>query len=251
MQNTFRRREKKVLIDESIFPEIEKRLSEMFIMDKHNICGDPYEICNIYFDNENRDVTRHSVSKPFFKEKLRLRSYGTPSLTDNVFFEIKRKTAKLGTKRRAILPLSEVYEFLESGNIPDTESYINRQVLSEIKSFTDSYSVRPEVYISYKRVAFYGKDDPTLRLTFDRDILTRHTDLRLEYGSYGDTLLPHGKMLMELKFSEAVPLPFARLMSEFGLSFQPYSKVGKEFTKQLIQKNNDTEALNEHTALLG
>jgi hypothetical protein len=34
---------------------------------------------------------------------------------------------------------------------------------------------------------------------------------------------------MEVKFSGAVPLWFARVMSEFGLSFHTFSKVGTDF----------------------
>ncbi len=228
-QNTFERREKKILLDTALFSEIEERILDYFNPDPHNIDGKPYEICNIYFDNDNHDVIRHSVSKPFYKEKLRLRSYGTPTLESNVFFEIKRKMKKIGTKRRAILPLSEVYDFLKSGDVPKDESYINRQVLSEIDYFIKTYDVKPMVYIGYIRNAYLGKDDPSLRLTFDRDIVTRHTDLQLEYGRYGEPLLPDGKLLMELKFSGGTPLWFARMMSDFGLTYEGFSKVGREF----------------------
>ncbi|MBQ8208347.1 MAG: polyphosphate polymerase domain-containing protein [Clostridia bacterium] len=235
VQNTFERREKKILLDESLLPDIEKRILRYFVPDPHNIDGKPYEICNIYFDNESRDVTRHSVSRPFYKEKLRLRSYGTPDLDSNVFFEIKRKMKKIGTKRRAILPLSGVYDFLENRIIPEDESFINRQVLSEIGYFIETYDVKPMVYIGYMRHAYFDKNDPSLRLTFDRDIVTRHTDLRLEAGRYGERLLPEGKLLMELKFSGGTPLWFARMMSDFGLTYERFSKVGREFTAS-IQK---------------
>lgn len=232
-QNTFERREKKILLDEALFPEIEERILEYFVPDPHNIDSKPYEICNIYFDNKCRDVTRHSVSKPFFKEKLRLRSYGTPSLSDNVFFEIKRKMKGIGTKRRAVLPLSDVYKFLRDGTLPDTESYMNRQVLNEIDYFIKSQRLEPTVYIGYMRKAYFGKDDPSLRLTFDRDIVTRHTSLQLEDGRFGDALLPSGKILMETKFLGGTPLWFARLMSEYGLTYESFSKVGREFTSSL------------------
>lgn len=232
-QNTFERREKKILLDIALLPEIEKRILDYFSPDPHNTDGKPYEICNIYFDNENRDITRHSVSRPFYKEKLRLRSYGTPTLDSNVFFEIKRKMKKIGTKRRAILPLSDVYEFLESGRISAFEPYINRQVLSEIDYFIKTYDLKPSVYIGYMRNAYFGKEDPSLRLTFDSDIVTRHTDLHLESGRFGAPLLPEGKILMELKFNGATPLWFAAMMSELGLSYVRYSKVGREFTESL------------------
>ncbi len=237
-QNTFKRREKKLLVDEKLLPEIIEKLLVHLDPDSHNIDGKPYEICNIYFDNERRDITRHSNSKPFYKEKLRLRSYGMPSPSDNVFFEIKRKMNKIGTKRRAVVPLEKIYEFLESGTIPESEGYINRQVLSEIDYFIKTNDVKPSVYIGYMRNAYFGKDDPTLRLTIDREILTRHHDLRLEDGRHGEALLPEGKVLMEIKFHGGVPMWFASLMSEYSLSFTRFSKVGKEFDASLKKEIN-------------
>ncbi len=238
-QNTFKRREKKFLVDESLLPELEKRIMEHFEPDPHNVGGKPYEICNIYFDNERREITRHSNSKPFYKEKLRLRSYGTPTVSDNVFFEIKRKMNKIGTKRRTVMPLCKIYDFLDSGAIPEDESYINRRVLAEIDYFIKTNEVKPSVYIGYMRNAYFGKDDPSLRLTIDRDILTRHHDLRLDAGRYGEPLLPDGKVLMEIKFHGGVPMWFASLMSEFSLSFTRFSKVGKEFEASLKKENNN------------
>ena len=239
-QNTFERREKKILLDTALFPEIEKRILEHFEPDPHNINGEPYEICNIYFDNDNRDITRHSNSKPFFKEKLRLRSYGTPKPDSDVFFEIKRKMKRIGIKRRAILSLSDAYKFLENGIIKADDSYMNRQVLSEIDYFIKTYDLKPMVYIGYRRNAYFDKNDPSLRLTFDRDVVTRHTDLNLESGMYGEELLPEGRILMELKFNGGTPMWFARMMSDFGLSYSPYSKVGKEFISSL-QINNQIQ----------
>lgn len=236
MINTFERREKKILVDEAIFPEIEKKLLEHFDYDKYNINGAPYEIVNIYFDNENFDMIRHSASKPKFKQKIRLRSYGTPTLDTNVFFEIKQKTMKVGTKRRAIMPLSDVYRFLSDGTIPDDADYINRQVLREIAYIKDLYGIKPAVYVGYMRTAYFDRTDPSLRLTVDRDIVTRRDDLRIENGRYGSPLLPEGKLLMEIKFSGSVPIWFAHIMSEYGLSFEGYSKVGREFKGSLIKR---------------
>ena len=145
-QNTFERREKKIILNAELFPEIEKRILDNFIPDKYNTDGGPYEICNIYFDNENRDITRHSVSRPFYKEKLRLRSYGTPTFDSNVFFEIKRKMNKVGTKRRAMLPLFKVYDYMESGILPKCERFIDDQVLKEIDYIIKTYGAKPTIY---------------------------------------------------------------------------------------------------------
>ncbi len=242
-QNTFQRREKKIIMDSSLLPDILQTVSEFMNPDSYNLNGIPYDICNIYFDNGNRDVTRHSVSKPFFKEKLRLRCYGIPTEDSKVFFELKKKTAKIGTKRRAVLSLNDYYRFLSEGYVDPSSQYINKRVLAEIANFIDTYSAEPSVYLSYKRIAFFGKEDPNLRLTFDTEIRTRNYDLRPELGIYGELLLPKDKTIAEIKFSGAAPMWFAALMSKHGLEFSPYSKIGKEYELKILNKNNSEETI--------
>lgn len=47
-------------------------------------------IRNIYFDTDNFRLIRHSLEKPVYKEKLRIRSYKPVQTTDPVFVEIKK-----------------------------------------------------------------------------------------------------------------------------------------------------------------
>ena len=44
-------------------------------MDPDEYCkdGKNYSIYNIYYDTDDNQVIRHSISKPYYKEKLRLR----------------------------------------------------------------------------------------------------------------------------------------------------------------------------------
>ena len=45
----------------------------------------------IYYDTDDNRLIRSSIEKPVYKEKLRMRSYGTPCGEDRVFLEIKKK----------------------------------------------------------------------------------------------------------------------------------------------------------------
>lgn len=228
-QSTFCRREKKLLIDQELMPVLQRELEAYMTPDKYNVDGQPYAICNLYFDDDADSIIRHSVSKPTFKEKMRLRSYGTPDMDTTVFLEIKRKSCRVGTKRRIKMKLRDAYRYLESGTLPCDLSPLDAQILREIDHYRAMHAVYPKVYISYMRNAYFGKDDPSFRITFDRDILTRREDVALEMGRYGTPLLPEGKVLLEIKFAGAVPLWFARLMSRYGLSFGSYSKYGNEY----------------------
>lgn len=230
-KHTFERREKKMLIDNSIVNDFVNDILEYMTPDEYNINGEPYMISNLYFDDDGDNVIRHSVSKPRFKEKLRVRSYGVPTEDTKVFIEIKRKLRGVGTKRRARLSLRQLRNYLETGKHPEDLRYIDEQVLREIDYYRATYDVSPKVYVSYMRTAFFGKENKKFRITLDKDITTRRYDLDLSLGSYGDKLLPEGKTLLEIKFEGAVPLWFARIMSKYSISFLPYSKYGREFKK--------------------
>ncbi len=239
-KHTFERREKKMLIDNELVEDFVNDILEYMTPDEHNVDGEPYMISNIYFDDDGDNVIRHSVSKPQFKEKLRIRSYGVPDKDTQVYIEIKRKLKGVGTKRRAKLPLCQLNEYLQTGKHPEGIKYIDEQVLREVDYYRAIYGVSPKIYISYMRNAYFSKENKNFRLTLDKKITTRRYDLDLSLGSYGEQLLPEGKTLLEVKFEGAVPLWFARIMSKYSLSFTPYSKYGVEF-KQTQRKQNFSE----------
>ena len=227
--NTFKRMEKKITLPTAVLPDLRASVEKYMKPDPFNVDNQPYMICNLYFDGEDDHVIRQSVNLPWYKEKLRLRSYGVPTPDSRVFLEIKKKQDGVGTKRRTKLPLRDVKRYLEEGVHPPGLPYIDEQVLREIDYYRSHEAVAPRVYVSYMRNAFFGREDPSFRVTFDSDILTRRYDLDLELGRYGEPILSPGTTLMEVKFSGAVPLWFARVMSEFGLSFHTFSKVGTDF----------------------
>ncbi|MBE6652050.1 MAG: polyphosphate polymerase domain-containing protein [Ruminococcaceae bacterium] len=229
MSNTFRRMEKKTIVQTALIADLQARLSAHMDFDPHNADGKPYMISSLYYDGADDHVIRNSVALPYYKEKLRLRSYGVPTPDSTVFLELKKKQDGVGTKRRAKLPLRDAEAFLETGIHPARLSYIDEQVLREIDYYRSHEDVQPRVYVSYLRTAYHEKSNPSFRITFDSDILARRHDLRLELGRYGDPLLTAGYTLMEVKFSGAVPFWFSRVMSDFGLSFHTFSKVGTDF----------------------
>ena len=242
-ENTFQRREKKILFDASLAEPLRQRIEEYMNADPYNKDGKPYMICNLYFDNQNNDVIRNSVQLPKYKEKLRLRSSGTPDADTKVFLEMKKKLQGIGTKRRAKLKLREVYAFLEHRAYPEDTKFINTQVLREIDYYLSHTPVEPVAYVSYQRYAYFGKEDPNFRVTFDFDIISRRHDLSLESGRYGDPLLPPDLALLEVKFSGAVPMWFVDIMNEFGLSFHTFSKIGTDLKKTVLKKNGIDEFL--------
>lgn len=190
---SFKRYEKKYLLTGEQYEKLIPRLLEYMKMDDHCV-NNSYSIYNIYYDTDDNSVIRHSISKPYYKEKLRLRSYKIPqSPSDKVFLELKKKINKIVNKRRAIITLEEAYNFLEFGERPKCTDFITEQVINEIEYYLSHTKVNPTIYIGYNRIAFFGKEDKDFRLTINSKIITRREDLFLESGCHGtDILKPNG-----------------------------------------------------------
>lgn len=96
-QEVFNRIEKKYLLDKTKAEELMKKISPYIKSGEY-----PYtKICNIYYDTDNSELIRKSIEKPIYKEKVRLRSYGTPNnKEDRVFLEIKKKFSRSSYKKK-------------------------------------------------------------------------------------------------------------------------------------------------------
>lgn len=233
----FNRYEKKYRINDACYHKLRERLSEYMEADAHSRDGEFYTICNIYYDTPQNDLIRHSIEKPVYKEKLRLRSYGVVTPEDKVFLENKKKYKGLVNKRRTKLKLAEAYRFIQSGEMPEYQSYMNVQVLKELQYLLRrmDMELQPALFLSYDRVAMFGKEDRDFRVTFDRNITTRRYDLGLHYGIYGDKLLPEDEWIMEVKINQAMPLWMTKILSEFQIYPASFSKYGTEY-KNYIEK---------------
>jgi len=236
--STFKRYEKKFLLNETQYQAIFPILLQHMCLDKFCKDEQEYTICNVYYDTDHSSIIRHSLSKPYYKEKLRLRSYSLINSPNcKVFLELKKKIGGIVTKRRAVLTLSEAYDFLEHGTRPQKCDYLDAQVLNEIAYFLKNNPVKPTAYISYDRKALFGRDDSDFRITFDHNIITRRDDVNIEKGRFGEYLLPPDQYLMEVKVANAFPVWLANLLSENQIYVTSFSKYGNEYKQSLLKSD--------------
>lgn len=239
---SFKRYEKKYLINQKQYDELLERLTEYMNPDEHCKFGKNYSIYNIYYDTKDSQVISHSISSPKYKEKLRLRSYYVPkNPEDKVFLELKKKINGIVNKRRVVLTLEEAKKFVELGEKPIAKDAISEQVINEISYYLSNNKVCPTIYISYSRKAFFGKEDRDFRLTFDSKIITRRDTLALEYGSFGSELLEKNQYLMEVKILGAVPIWLASIFSELSIYNTHFSKYGNEYMRYCLNKDKYNE----------
>lgn len=225
----FNRYEHKYLLDKEIYKKVINIMDTYMELDAYNINHKPYTIANIYYDTNDDYLIRTSLSKPDYKEKLRLRAYGVPDKKSKVYLEIKKKYKGLVNKRRTALYLNEAYKLAASGEMPEIKEYMNEQVLKEIEYFLSVYKLKPKVYIAYDRIAYFEKGNPDLRISFDMNIRSRRYEIGLDRGDYGELLLERDLYLMEVKTAMAKPLWLTKMLTELDIKRSNFSKYGTEF----------------------
>ena len=227
-QNVFKRYEVKYLITRKQQKIILQAMENLTVPDKYG----KSTICNLYFDTPDYLLIRRSIEKPVYKEKLRLRTYGMAHSDTQAFAEIKKKYKSVVYKRRVDMPYSQALNYLKGkGGAP------GGQINSEIEYFLQFYeNLAPRVFISYERQAFYSKDDPDFRMTFDQNILWRDYDLDLTKGIYGNKILQDNMVLLEVKTKGAIPLWLTAVLIQNKIYKTSFSKYGNAYKEIFYRK---------------
>lgn len=233
IQCCFERYEKKYLLTPEQQSYLLRRIQPYVQADKYG----EYTICNIYYDTDNWQLVRESIQKPAYKEKLRVRSYGVPAENDNIFIELKKKYDGIVYKRRIVTDACIAEPFLY-GLVPD-HGY--GQIGNEIAWFQQFHKTTPKVFIAYDRMAFAGKDQPELRITFDTNLRWRRDKLDLCLGDFGQPIILTDHVLMEIKIPGACPLWLCRLLSETNAFPTSFSKYGTCYLKHILKNNTQTK----------
>lgn len=191
-------------------------------------------IRNVYFDTDNYRLIRRSIEKPAYKEKLRIRSYAQATADSTVFVELKKKYDRVVYKRRLPLCEADAMGWL----CHEKACPVDTQISREIQYFIDFYrDLKPTVFLSYEREAYYDKGGGDLRVTFDAHILVRQTDIDLCAPIYGTPILPEGKVLMEVKCAGGIPLWMVEVFSRERIYRTSFSKYGTAYSNLIFPKN--------------
>ncbi len=238
--SVFKRYEIKFLVTDEQRHSLERDFADMMIPDSHG----ESRICSIYCDTPDRRLIRASLEKPVYKEKLRIRSYGRAAEDETVFMELKKKYKGVVYKRRISLSQYEADAFVTEGAQLSGYGQIGR----EIESFRSFYgTIEPAMYICCDRTAFFGKDDPGLRVTFDRNILWRTDRLKLTSVPGGRQLISPDNSLMEIKCAGSIPLALVKLLSAYGIRQTSFSKYGNAYMTMLAERSEAVRGINERS----
>lgn len=211
------------------------RLVEEYINRRHLTMDEfapngEYFITSLYFDTTGLRDYYEKLAGLERRHKLRARVYSRdfsdPKL-DHVWLELKHKENMTTFKYRTPISISDWDAFCGPDKVAFDLStiYAAHKDKEGFRRFAFLFmrnSYKPHVVVRYKRRAFEGEFFANFRLTLDSEIEAgRFTDYKR-----GIALQPvaRGKVVMEVKFTEAMPWWFRHLLEKFNLSRSVFSK---------------------------
>ncbi len=223
-QMVFKRYEIKYQLTDAQRERLEQEMAAHMAPDEYGAST----VRNIYYDTPNLLLARRSAEHPYYKEKIRVRSYAPADGETSVFLELKKKCDGIVYKRRCTLPLHEAHALLTGTREPQTQ--IEREIAFSASRYE---GLAPAMFVAYDREAFYAKDDHEFRMTFDRAVRCRNSAVTLAGSTRGHVLTPADQSLLEVKCASGMPLWLADFLSAEGIYKGSFSKYGAAVAWQL------------------
>ncbi|WOO86387.1 polyphosphate polymerase domain-containing protein [Mollicutes bacterium LVI A0039] len=224
----FNRFEFKYQIPVALSRKLIEEFNHRLILDEHCQKHGSYRIVNRYIDTQHHNLIRKSISKPVYKQKLRIRTYNEEIADDElIFFEIKKKFQGIVNKRRCQMTYREAKQLMENKQLDTVNNYTNRQILSELTHIISQDDYQEMTTIIYDRIAFFDQSKD-LRISFDFNI---HSNNR--------QLLNSNLVLMEIKTVGGMPIWLVELLNTYDIRKQSFSKYGTDFLKTLEEQHNE------------
>jgi len=204
---------------------------------------DFYSVNSLYFDSPDLGCFWDKESGVGNRKKMRFRFYEDVKDKSPVYLEIKRKKDALVIKDRIKLSAQD-----GSNNNLDrhlsllTKENTDDEFLKELIWFKRRNSMKPKLFISYKRKALVGKKDKKFRVTFDYDIKTQ---LMSDLGKPTSRLkeVYPGGVVLELKYNNVLPVWFHQIIQKFQLERLSYSKYCNSLRQVMPQLDDNNYSL--------
>lgn len=229
----FERVEQKYRINQYQKNELISFLKNHLSLDPFCNGGKPYSIANIYLDNVDSHLIQKSLLKPKYKEKFRLRKYKGQN---GCYFEIKKKYNGIVSKRRIQLSDAELEDWLEKGNAPFRENYLQCQIVRELDYLLGFYQLKKVAYVAYDRIGYYDNNSE-LRVTFDSNLRYRNENLNFDCEE-GNEIIPKGEYLLEIKNNSNLPLWLISELERLKIYPLSFSKIGTSHLLTIKEATN-------------
>lgn len=236
--DTFERKETKYLLTPMQYIQF-RALAEGYLVPAEYPESD---VTSIYYDTPDDLLINRSIAGGKYKEKLRVRSYGSGETAPEtpVFIEIKKKFKGVTYKRRVSCTQAAADAFLggmdyeraiDAWPLADAQAQeaahgrVSLQIAGEIAWMRDHYDgLAPRMDVHTHRLSFVDANDPELRITFDADVSWRQTGSAHEHD-----LFTHDERILEVKCAQAYPMWLVAVLNECGARPQSVSKYGRAY----------------------
>lgn len=230
--------------------KILKDLKVLFKEDCYGGKTGKYKVISLYYDTTNLDFFWEKVDGEEVRSKLRLREYtpisGKAHGRDGqlqVFIEIKKKSNNNVFKKRILVGREFADKFINGrsfdakftkfiNNLPEND----RKILGEVEYLNSKMRLRPMLVVYYNRQAFVSKDGLNARVTFDTNIKYREKDFSLETKPYDKHILHPSLVVMEIKYSDYLPLLLVQLIQKHKCNVQSFSKYCNGINNLVCEK---------------
>lgn len=232
------RREYKILIDRTKAAAVRAAIRPFCGLDPHAAASPShsYGVETLYLDTPGLALYWANDHEQVDRIKMRVRRYpdqpGSP-----IFFEVKRRLNDVIAKSRGHVAEAAWEQLLvdPSAPIPGVGSAKNRAALERFLSIHHTMHLRPFTLVRYQREPWVSTIDEYARVTFDTwiqahtvDTLTFEPDGGRWRALDGATLQQtHDSLVvLELKFTNHVPLWLVNIVHRLGLVRGAFSKYG-------------------------
>ncbi|KAA3615813.1 MAG: polyphosphate polymerase domain-containing protein [Calditrichaeota bacterium] len=246
------RYEYKYLVPNTLVDKLRSELKPYMELDgfakKHS--NGQYTVRSIYYDSPQFDCYKEKHDGIQIRNKYRIRGYDNHSEKSITFLEIKHKNTNCISKSRAPLYYTNVAKTLNSRRVDDyVLSFSGNGVeKNDARKFIYHYytkNLRPAVLVIYDREAFLGKMDPSLRLTFDKNLRSViYPDLEKLYKEDRVKYTFASHFIFEVKFFGNLPAWIKSLIAKHELKRQALSKytmsleTHSEFSNRRLTRQN-------------
>ncbi|SEO51504.1 polyphosphate polymerase domain-containing protein [Denitrobacterium detoxificans] len=241
----FERTEKKYVITRRQFDLLMQAIGDKLRDDQYARST----ISSLYFDTMEDTLINRSMEKPFYKEKLRIRSYGPAAASDLVFVELKKKFDGIVYKRRVQLPRDLAIAYMQgdvsyreavrvaaSFGALDAEEALSPSKLQTVREIDATIArypkLRPRIMVVVNRLSLKSIDGSNIRFTFGFNARWRHQNLTFDQGEGGHLIYGEDErnIILEIKCQKAYPLWLVRALSNLRMYPQPCSKIAGAYT---------------------
>jgi hypothetical protein len=227
----FQRFEAKYFLKEADAMALVSAMRPHVMPDPHTTWGESYWIASLYLDHPGLALYHSSINGERNRFKLRIRSYGD-DFDEPVFLETKRRIDKVIQKERVQVHRARLPELL-AGFGCDMAALCqpagdNLDKLWRFREMVETVGAEPCCMVRYLREAYMGACGEPVRISLDRRLVAMpvpvYTPDCWRHSARSHVEVDSPEVILEIKFTDALPQWTCRLIREFELAQRSMAK---------------------------